>query len=38
MTNKNEAFIGMPKTKPKALQEAMIEGASWYTVILGVFG
>lgn len=38
MTNKNEVFIGMPKTKPKALQEAMIEGAPWYTVILGVFG
>ncbi|HHL0435967.1 TPA: hypothetical protein ACQZ9I_004367 [Klebsiella pneumoniae] len=38
MTYKNEVFIGIPKTKPKALQEAMIEGAPWYTVILGVFG
>lgn len=38
MTNKNEVFIAMPKTKPKALQEAMIEGAPWYTVNLGVFG
>ncbi len=38
MTIKNEVFIAMPKTKPEALQEAMIKYASWYTVILGVFG
>lgn len=38
MTYKNEVFIGMPKTKPKAPQEAMIEDAPWYTVILGDFG
>lgn len=38
MTYKNEVFIAMPKTKPEALQEAIIKEASWYTVILGVFG
>lgn len=38
MTIKNEVFTTMSKTKPEALQEAMIKYASWCTVILSVFG
>ncbi len=38
MTIKNEVFTTMSKTKPEALQETIVKGASWYTVILGVFG
>ncbi|MBG1734758.1 hypothetical protein I4182_02600 [Klebsiella pneumoniae] len=34
---KNNALATTSKTKPEALQEAMIWGVSWYTVIFRVF-